>query len=134
MNIKLYVGNLEWSVTEDDLKTYFSQCGEVEKAMIILNRNTGRSKGFGFVTMADEPAAEKALKTLDGTELNGRVLSIREAKPEGEKTGLVGKNDINKVESDLTKAIKDFCLNTADLDDTLGFTVGIKHFTLKRDL
>lgn len=82
---KLYVGNLEWSVTDEELLEYFKQYGEVISASVILVRDTGRSRGFGFVEMASKEDAENAIKTLDGTQFKNRPLIVREAIPEGEK-------------------------------------------------
>ncbi len=78
---KLYVGGLPYSTTEDSLKEIFSQAGNVESAMIIMDKISGRSKGFGFVEMSTEEEAQKAIETLNGTELEGRTLAVAEARP-----------------------------------------------------
>jgi len=78
---KLYVGNLPWATTGDDLKKMFGDLGEVEDAVIISYKDTGRSKGFGFVTMKDDAAAEEAIKKFNGFELEGRALIVDKARP-----------------------------------------------------
>ena len=78
---KLYVGNLAYSVTNEDLKDLFSQSGTVESVAVISDKFSGQSKGFGFVEMADAGAAAAAIKSLDGTEFKGRNLKVNEAKP-----------------------------------------------------
>lgn len=80
-NSRLYVGNLSYDTTDESLKEYFSQCGEVKSATVIMNKMTGRSKGFGFVDMATEDGAKKAIETLNGQELDGRKLTVDEARP-----------------------------------------------------
>ena len=75
---KIYVGNLAWSTTEDELKDMFSSYGTVESAAVITDRETGRSRGFGFVEMETE-AADKAISELDGREHGGRNLRVNEA-------------------------------------------------------
>ena len=77
---KLYVGNLPYSTTSDQLETMFAEFGTVESAIVITDRDTGRSKGFGFVEMDDE-AADKAMAEMDGKELEGRNLKVNEARP-----------------------------------------------------
>ncbi len=81
MSKKLFVGNIEWGATEEDLKELFGQYGEVEEAIIIKDRMSGRSKGFGFVTFAEDADAEKAIEALSGQDLNGRELVVNEARP-----------------------------------------------------
>ncbi|MDD5627125.1 MAG: RNA-binding protein [Patescibacteria group bacterium] len=78
---KLYVGGLSYNTTEETLKDFFSQAGAVESAMIITDKMSGRSKGFGFVEMASDEDAQKAIETLNGQELDGRSLRIDEARP-----------------------------------------------------
>jgi RNA recognition motif-containing protein len=85
MNNKLFVGGIAWATTEEGLKEFFSQAGEVLEVKIITDRETGRSKGFGFVTMATEEAAEKAVELLNGKELDGRTLRVDIAKPSDDK-------------------------------------------------
>jgi RNA recognition motif-containing protein len=81
MSKKLFVGNLSFQTTESDVTNTFEQCGAVESVSIITDRDTGRSKGFGFVVMAEEGEASKAIAALHGTQLNGRTLTVNEAKP-----------------------------------------------------
>jgi cold-inducible RNA-binding protein len=78
---KLYVGNLAYSVTDQDLRDLFSQSGAVESVAVISDRESGQSKGFAFVEMADAGAADAAIKLLDGSELKGRNIKVNEAKP-----------------------------------------------------
>jgi RNA recognition motif-containing protein len=80
MSKKIFVGNLSFQTTENDLTDAFAQFGPVEEVAIITDRDTGRSKGFGFVTMSTEDA-DKAIGQLSGSELNGRALTVNEAKP-----------------------------------------------------
>src|SRR5437879_12880622 len=79
MSKKIFVGNLSFQTTENDLNDTFAQHGPVEAVAIITDRETGRSKGFGFVTMTE--GADKAIAQLSGSELNGRVLTVNEARP-----------------------------------------------------
>lgn len=81
MGKKLYVGNLSFSMTEQSLADAFAQCGTVESAKIIMDRDTGRSKGFGFVEMSSDAEASAAIAKFNGTELEGRALTVNEAKP-----------------------------------------------------
>jgi RNA recognition motif-containing protein len=81
MGKKLYVGNLPFSTTEQDLNNMFSQCGTVESAKIITDRDTGRSKGFGFVEMSSDAEALAAITKYNGQDMNGRPLTVNEAKP-----------------------------------------------------
>src|SRR5437867_3912965 len=78
---KIYVGNLSFQTTETDLSNMFGKIGLVESVQIITDRDTGRSKGFGFVQMADDAAAEKAIAQLNGKEIGGRNLTVNEARP-----------------------------------------------------
>ncbi len=82
MSKKLFVGNIAWSASEDDLHNLFSQHGEVEDLIILKDRFTNRSKGFGFVTFANEDDATGAMDALNGYNLNGRELVVNEAKPQ----------------------------------------------------
>ena len=81
MSKKIYVGNLSFQTTESDITEAFSGFGPVESVSIITDRDTGRSKGFGFVQMADGADADKAINALNGTELGGRNLTVNEARP-----------------------------------------------------
>ena len=78
---KLYVGGLPYSTTEDTLKETFSQAGTVETATVIIDKMSGRSKGFGFVEMATEEEAQKAIELLNGKDLEGRNITVNEARP-----------------------------------------------------
>jgi cold-inducible RNA-binding protein len=80
MSKKLYVGNLSFQTTESDITSAFEQCGSVESVSIITDRDSGRSKGFGFVVMEDE-GADKAIASLHGSQLDGRTLTVNEARP-----------------------------------------------------
>ena len=81
---KLFVGNLSWGVSEDQLRESFGAFGTVEEAVIITDRQSGRSKGFGFVTMSSEEEAQKAIEGLNGTELDGRAINVSEAREKSE--------------------------------------------------
>jgi RNA recognition motif-containing protein len=87
MATKLYVGNLSFKTTGDDLRDYFSQAGEVESASIIEDRETGRSRGFGFVEMATAEGAAAAIEQFNGKDLNGRNLTVNEARPKTDRGG-----------------------------------------------
>jgi len=82
---KLYVGNLSYDMTEDTLKDTFSQAGTVESAIIIKDKMSGRSKGFGFVEMSTDEESQKAIEMLNGKELDGRALTVNEARPMEER-------------------------------------------------
>lgn len=84
-NKKLYVGNISYTTTEEVMKEHFSQAGTVESAVIITDKMTGRSKGFGFVEMSSEAEAQAAIEMLNGKELAGRELKINEARPREER-------------------------------------------------
>ncbi|MBN2656142.1 MAG: RNA-binding protein [Spirochaetales bacterium] len=79
MSSKIYVGNLSWNIGDQELGDLFAQYGEVLSARIIIDRNTNRSKGFGFIEMADASAAEAAISALNGTEHDGRNIRVNEA-------------------------------------------------------
>ena len=81
MGRKLYVGNLPYSVTEQLLQDTFAQCGTVESANVITDRDTGQSKGFGFVEMSSDSEAQKAIQELDGSSIEGRAIKVNEARP-----------------------------------------------------
>lgn len=81
MSKKLFVGNLNWSATQDDVQQLFSQFGEIEEAVVINDRATGRSKGFGFVTFKEDDAATKAIEELNGKPFMDRDLVVNEARP-----------------------------------------------------
>src|ERR671928_1633787 len=81
MATRLYVGNLPFRVTGEDLQELFSAAGEVENASVVTDRETGRSRGFGFVEMATQEGATAAVEQLNGKEFNGRSLTVNEARP-----------------------------------------------------
>jgi RNA recognition motif-containing protein len=81
MSNKLYVGSLSYDTNDDGLKEFFSQAGTVTSASVIMDKMSGRSKGFGFVEMASEEEAKKAVEMLNGKELDGRTLIVDEARP-----------------------------------------------------
>ena len=81
MNTKLYVGCISYSATDADLKDFFSAAGNVVSATIIMDRMSGRSKGFGFVEMSSADEAQNAISTLDGKEMMGRNIKVSEARP-----------------------------------------------------
>jgi RNA recognition motif-containing protein len=87
MSMKLYVGNISFNTTNQDLNDLFGQIGTVESANIIEDRETGRSRGFGFVEMASREDGEKAIAELNGKELDGRELKVNEAKPQESRGG-----------------------------------------------
>ncbi len=78
---KLYVGNLSYKTTADDLKSLFSQAGSVDSATVISDKFSGRSKGFGFVEMSTDEEAQKAIEMFSGKEVEGRALTVNEARP-----------------------------------------------------
>jgi len=84
---KLYVGNLSYDVNNSTLESLFAAYGAVRSAEVIQDRDTGRSKGFGFVEMADDNAAQEAIRGLNETQQNGRPLTVNEARPREERSG-----------------------------------------------
>ncbi len=78
--MKLYIGNLPWSVRQDDLMQLFGQVGQINDAVVITDRNTGRSRGFGFVEYASDEDARKAIQQFNGYDLDGRKLTVNEAR------------------------------------------------------
>jgi cold-inducible RNA-binding protein len=85
MATKLYVGGLAYSVSNEELEALFAEQGKVVSATIIKDRDSGQSKGFGFVEMEDTQAAENAIKTLNGKEVSGRAIMVNEARPQTER-------------------------------------------------
>jgi RNA recognition motif-containing protein len=81
----IYVGNLVWDATADDLLALFQEHGQVARAQVITDRETGRSRGFGFVEMDDDAEAQKAIEALNGTQYKGRPLTVNEARPREER-------------------------------------------------
>ena len=87
MSNKLYVGNLSFRVTSEDLQEYFAAAGAVESANVVYDRETGRSRGFGFVEMADDDAANAAIAQFNGQEYDGRNMVVNEARPREDNRG-----------------------------------------------
>lgn len=87
MGRKLYVGNLPYSATETALSDKFTACGTVESVKLITDRDTGQSKGFGFIEMASNAEAQAAIDTLNGTDYDGRPMKVNEAKPQEKRSG-----------------------------------------------
>jgi RNA recognition motif-containing protein len=81
MSKKLFVGNIDWGTTDEDLQRTFAEHGEVEEAVIIRDKFSNRSKGFGFVTFVNDEDADKAIAALNEFELNGRKIAVNEARP-----------------------------------------------------
>jgi RNA recognition motif-containing protein len=90
MGNKLYVGNLAYSVRDDDLQQAFAQFGTVSSAKVMMDRDTGRSKGFGFVEMGSDAEAQSAINGMNGQALDGRALVVNEARPREERPGGFG--------------------------------------------
>ena len=101
MGRRLYVGNLAWGVTDQDLQDVFAEAGKVESAQVIIDRATNRSRGFGFVEMATDEAADAAIKKLNGRDLKGRAIRVNEAQARsgggggggGERRGMGSSHD-----------------------------------------
>ena len=89
-NSKLYVGNLSFKTTEDELRTHFGQFGTVTDVYVAMDKMTGRPRGFAFVTMGSDDEAKTAAEKLNGTELGGRQLTVNEARPKEERSGFGG--------------------------------------------
>jgi len=79
--MNVYVGNLPWSTTDEDLKNLFEEHGRVQSAKVIIDRDTDRSRGFGFVEMGSDNEARGAIEALNGTSMDGRALTVNEARP-----------------------------------------------------
>ena len=90
MATKLYVGNLTYEMTDGDLQNLFAAHGTVRSAQVIMDRDTGRSKGFGFVEMETSEQAQAAIKAMNGQDNNGRALTVNEARPREERGGSRG--------------------------------------------
>jgi cold-inducible RNA-binding protein len=84
---KLYVGNLAYSTTQEQIQELFSQAGEITEITLITDRDTGRPKGFGFVSMATDEGAQEAIKRFNGYTLDSRALTVNEARPREERSG-----------------------------------------------
>jgi cold-inducible RNA-binding protein len=87
MSMKLYVGNLAFQTSSDDLQQLFAQAGTVESAAVVEDRETGRSRGFGFVEMSSKEEGDAAVTQFNGKEVNGRALTVNEAKPRENRNG-----------------------------------------------
>ena len=87
MATKLYVGGLAYSVTEQELEAFFAEQGKVTSAAVIKDRDSGQSKGFGFVEFEDDAAAKNAIANLNGKELSGRTIMVNEARPQEPRNG-----------------------------------------------
>lgn len=84
--MNIYVGNLPYAVTDDDLRAAFAEFGTVSSAKVIMDRDSGRSKGFGFVEMDNDSEAEEAIKSLDNTDMRGRNIRVNQAKPKPDRS------------------------------------------------
>lgn len=85
--MNIFVGNISYSTTEDDIRRMFEEYGEIDSVKIITDRDTGRSRGFGFVEMPNDDEAQSAIDALDGKELDGRALKINESRPRSDRRG-----------------------------------------------
>src|ERR1700743_3023373 len=83
----IYVGNLSFQTTEQDLEAAFAAYGQVERAQLVKDRDTGKSRGFGFVEMSDDAGADRAIEALNGSQLDGRSLTVNEARPREARPG-----------------------------------------------
>jgi len=90
MSVKLYVGNLPFGTTDQDLETLFGESGQVQSTSIVTDRDTGRSRGFGFVEMDSREAADAAIQRLNGYEIDGRAIVVNEARPKEDRGGRGG--------------------------------------------
>ncbi len=90
MSVKLYVGNLSFSTTSEELQQLFAQAGKVESATVVEDRDTGRSRGFGFVEIASKEEGQKAIEQFNGTDLNGRNLIVNGARPREDRGNRAG--------------------------------------------
>src|SRR5262249_58379525 len=89
--MKLFVGNFSFSTTEAELQSLFAPYGNIESVTVVTDRQTGRSRGFGFVEMSDRGEAEKAIEALNGKEFSGRTLNVNEARPKNDNGGFRGR-------------------------------------------
>ena len=87
MSTKLYVGNLSFNTSSQDLETMFAEVGTVQSASVVDDRDTGRSRGFGFVEMSSKEEAQTAISSFDGKDLDGRNIKVNEAKPRENRSG-----------------------------------------------
>lgn len=86
----IFVGNLDFNVSEDELRNLFATYGQVDRVSILTDRETGRSRGFGFVEMVNAEEGDKAIAELNGTQLGGRKLNVNEARPKADRAGMGG--------------------------------------------
>jgi len=89
----IFVGNLDFNVSEDELRNLFATYGQVDRVTVLTDRDTGRSRGFGFVEMTNAEDGEKAIAALNGTQLAGRTLNVNEARPKAERASTGGGRD-----------------------------------------
>ena len=87
MGTKIFVGGLAWETSDDSLRNAFADCGTITESKVITDRETGRSRGFGFVTFADEAGCRKAIETMDGQSLDGRQVRVNEAENKPRRDG-----------------------------------------------
>lgn len=85
MGNRIFVGGLPWAVGDNELRTHFESCGDITDAVVVMDRESGRSKGFGFVTFESDDSAQNAIESLDGSEMDGRSVRVSEAKPRPER-------------------------------------------------
>jgi RNA recognition motif-containing protein len=85
--MNIYISNLSFNVTDEDLRDYFTEYGEVSSAKVIMDKFTGKSRGFAFVEMSDDEAAKKAIEELDGATVDGRTIGVSVAKPREDRPG-----------------------------------------------
>ncbi len=91
MGNKLYIGNLPYSANQQTLQDTFGKCGTVDSVNVIMDRQTGQSKGFGFVEMSSSAEAQKAIQEINGSSIDGREVKVNEAKPQEKRSGGGGK-------------------------------------------
>ena len=97
--MNIYVSNLDFNVQDEDLKNFFAPYGEVTSAKVIKDRETGRSRGFGFVEMSDEAASQKAIAELNGATMESKAISVSVAKPKEEKSSRYSDKNFNNRNS-----------------------------------
>lgn len=84
-HLRIYIGNMPYSVSSEDLSELFGEYGHVQDATVIMDRETGRSKGFGFIEMPNNSEADRAIKELNSTQLQGRMITVNQARPRGDR-------------------------------------------------
>lgn len=128
MGKKLYVGNLAWQVTSEELAAHFEPIGTVLSAAVIIDRNTGRSRGFGFVEMDSPEQAQKAIQELNNTRIQGRQIMVRDAKPETK-----GNNtEVRDVDPMPITRIQEF-VKLAEVGEEIPFQANFKNFVIIRE-